>query len=126
MAERKILYRSLAVVAVAAIVGVVAALGTSCGSDSSTKIFPPMVAPTEAATGPAASPAPTAALKDSETITGHGLVAPDPNFRDALQEARLSTRGWKTDFSRHIVPFTEILSGGPPRDGIPPIDQPKN
>jgi hypothetical protein len=34
------------------------------------------------------------------------------------------TRGWKTDFSKHSVPFEEILSGGPPKDGIPPIDRP--
>ena len=29
-----------------------------------------------------------------------------------------------TDFSRSAVPFSEILSGGPPKDGIPPIDTP--
>ena len=32
--------------------------------------------------------------------------------------------GWKTDFTKHTVPLDEILSGGPPRDGIPPIDRP--
>ena len=30
-----------------------------------------------------------------------------------------------TDFSKHSVPFDDILSGGPPKDGIPPIDDPK-
>lgn len=35
-----------------------------------------------------------------------------------------STAGWKTDFSRRIVPWEQILSGGPPKDGIPSIDQP--
>jgi hypothetical protein len=29
-----------------------------------------------------------------------------------------------TDFSKHSVPYGEILSGGPPKDGIPPIDAP--
>ncbi len=33
--------------------------------------------------------------------------------------------GWKTDFSRHTVPFGEILSGGPGKDGIPAIDHPQ-
>jgi hypothetical protein len=33
--------------------------------------------------------------------------------------------GWKTDFSRSSVQFDEIISGGPPRDGIPSIDDPK-
>jgi thiol-disulfide isomerase/thioredoxin len=31
----------------------------------------------------------------------------------------------KTDFDKHSVPYAEILSGGPPRDGIPAIDDPK-
>ena len=30
-----------------------------------------------------------------------------------------------TDFSRHSVDYAEILSGGPPRDGIPAIDAPQ-
>ncbi len=29
-----------------------------------------------------------------------------------------------TDFSKHSVPYSEILSGGPPKDGIPSIDAP--
>ena len=32
---------------------------------------------------------------------------------------------WKTDFTRHTVPLEEIVSGGPPKDGIPAIDGPK-
>lgn len=32
---------------------------------------------------------------------------------------------FKTDFSRHTVPYSEILSGGPPKDGIPAIDTPQ-
>ncbi|TMG45317.1 MAG: DUF3179 domain-containing protein [Chloroflexi bacterium] len=35
-----------------------------------------------------------------------------------------STAGWKTDFARHCVPLSEVTSGGPPRDGIPPLDDP--
>ena len=31
----------------------------------------------------------------------------------------------KTDFSNHSVEFSEIMSGGPPKDGIPSIDDPK-
>jgi len=33
-------------------------------------------------------------------------------------------QGWKTDFSKTSIKFAEILSGGPPKDGIPSIDQP--
>ena len=52
------------------------------------------------------------------------IVDPDPNFEEELRSSRFSASGWKTDFSRHTVPFNEIFSGGPPRDGIPPIDDP--
>ncbi|NKB60420.1 MAG: DUF3179 domain-containing protein [Alphaproteobacteria bacterium] len=31
----------------------------------------------------------------------------------------------KTDFTKHSVAFEEILSGGPPKDGIPSVDNPK-
>jgi hypothetical protein len=41
---------------------------------------------------------------------------------DAL---RIDPSGWQTDFSTHSVPLSEFQSGGPPRDGIPPIDEPK-
>ncbi len=35
------------------------------------------------------------------------------------------TYEWKnTDFTKHAVEFGEILSGGPPKDGIPSIDKP--
>jgi hypothetical protein len=34
-------------------------------------------------------------------------------------------REFSTDFSRHTVPYDEILSGGPPKDGIPAIDEPQ-
>ncbi len=33
--------------------------------------------------------------------------------------------GWKTNFSKHTVPLEEITSGGPPKDGIPAIDDPR-
>ncbi len=32
---------------------------------------------------------------------------------------------FKTDFTIHSVPYSEILSGGPPKDGIPAITRPK-
>lgn len=35
------------------------------------------------------------------------------------------SENWKTDFSKYSVDLSEIRSGGPPKDGIPPIDEPK-
>ena len=57
-----------------------------------------------------------------------GLLAPGASFAQSTNaEVRRLTGGeeWRTDFSRHSVPLSEILSGGPPRDGIPPIDHPR-
>jgi len=44
-----------------------------------------------------------------------GCVPPDAAF---------SAAGWQTDFCTAAVPLSEIRSGGPPRDGIPPLDDP--
>src|SRR5687767_2954108 len=38
---------------------------------------------------------------------------------------RIVTAGWKTDFSKRAVPLAEFESGGPGRDGIPAIDEPR-
>jgi hypothetical protein len=35
-----------------------------------------------------------------------------------------STFEWTTDFSRRTVEWDELISGGPPKDGIPAIDDP--
>ena len=50
-----------------------------------------------------------------------------PSCEDPFEgtNIRFSSRGWETDFCQHSVPYDEFLSGGPPRDGIPPIDAPK-
>jgi hypothetical protein len=38
---------------------------------------------------------------------------------------RVSTAGWKTDFTKASVDLGEFLGGGPPKDGIPAVDQPE-
>ncbi len=35
-----------------------------------------------------------------------------------------STTGWKTDFTKRSIEWDEVLSGGPPKDGIPAVDAP--
>jgi len=37
----------------------------------------------------------------------------------------VSTAGWETDFSKHTVALDEFASGGPGKDGIPAIDEPR-
>ena len=50
---------------------------------------------------------------------------PSPTFlpEEALPSG--ATGEFSTDFSKHTVPYRDILSGGPPKDGIPAIDEPK-
>ena len=44
----------------------------------------------------------------------------------AAADPRVWKHAWpETDFSRHSVPFSDIVSGGPPKDGIPAIDDPE-
>jgi len=41
------------------------------------------------------------------------------------QGTPFDTSEWKTNFKKTSIPLNEIRSGGPPKDGIPPIDKPK-
>lgn len=72
--------------------------------------------------------APAAGDQESTKITADGasdsaeVLCEDPfDGRDPA----FQTSGWKTNFCIHSVPYDEIFSGGPPRDGIPPIDNPR-
>jgi hypothetical protein len=42
-----------------------------------------------------------------------------------LNDLRVGTEGWATDFSIASVDFGEFQGGGPPKDGIPSIDEPR-
>lgn len=66
---------------------------------------------------PTAPPAKTPGA-DPADPSATAATAPDdrPSF---------STAGWKTDFEKHKVPYSQIISGGVPRDGIPPVYEPK-
>jgi len=45
--------------------------------------------------------------------------------QDDLDVFKKNSPDWKTDFSIHSIDFSEVMGGGPPRDGIPSIDKPK-
>ncbi len=55
------------------------------------------------------------------------LCADPAGAQTSDAEFRRLTAGeaWSTDFTLHSVPLSEIVAGGPPRDGIPPIDDPR-
>ena len=71
--------------------------------------------PGSSAGAPVASPSSKA--RQSPTSATIDLFPPEsPPF---------STADWKTDFTRRTVAWEQILSGGPPKDGIPAIDHPQ-
>lgn len=43
---------------------------------------------------------------------------------DGKSTKRNQFPNWKTNFEKSAVPFEEFMSGGPPKDGIPAIDEP--
>src|SRR5919197_987174 len=55
---------------------------------------------------------------------GHGSSG-GSGVGNRLGEAPFSTAGWTTDFDKHSVSLYDFRSGGPPKDGIPAIDDPK-
>jgi hypothetical protein len=52
------------------------------------------------------------------------LPDPGPGLGEAGPPPAIAA-GWKTDFDRRAVPLSEFQSGGPGKDGIPPIDSPR-
>jgi len=72
----------------------------------------------------------TACANSQPTDSASPSPQPDsPQPALTLLPAESPPRGaeneFTTDFSKHSMPYSEILSGGPPKDGIPPIDNPK-
>lgn len=53
------------------------------------------------------------------------LPTPTPALLPAETPPADAAREFSTDFSRHTIPYSEIFSGGPPKDGIPAIDEPQ-
>lgn len=127
------------VLLLAACGGVVSDLGDSVAAANGPKPNAPTVAvveeePAAAATGegedPTATPAvvtgepkptPTVAVVGSEIATKEGVLDED----DRPEQLRRVTGSWNTNWNKHTIDYDEILSGGPPRDGIPSIDEPK-
>ena len=76
-------------------------------------------------------PPATAAASDSQIEVPADIIAARAERLVTLSERNLESAtawrniGWKTNFEISLVDFDEIFSGGVPRDGIPPIDDPK-
>ena len=51
--------------------------------------------------------------------------SPRPTETANLDDLRVPIEGWKTDFTKASVDLGDFLGGGPPKDGIPAVDQPQ-
>ncbi|MEM7047579.1 MAG: DUF3179 domain-containing protein [Pseudomonadota bacterium] len=52
-------------------------------------------------------------------------LAQNSTPKECLQEARVYLADWpQTDFSKCLIDLTDVISGGPGKDGIPAIDHP--
>jgi thiol-disulfide isomerase/thioredoxin len=90
---------------------------SACAVAASAPTTPPATStppPTKTPEPPPPTPTPTPFPEPSETL----LPDEDPPFG--------ADREFSTNFGRHSVPYSDILSGGPPKDGIPAIDNPKS
>jgi Protein of unknown function (DUF3179) len=74
----------------------------------------------EQTTNPLLNATPTLAAPESTLVR-----LPSPTFLPEEAPPSGAAAEFSTDFSKHIVPYREIFSGGPPKDGIPAIDEPK-
>ena len=96
---------------------------TACASALSDRNLPTPESGALASTGPSSqSASQTAALPDSG---GQPTDTPNPSHVVDEPPPPRAESEFITDFSKHSVPYSEILSGGPPKDGIPAIDEPK-
>ncbi len=57
-------------------------------------------------------------------VTEEPTKKPTPTLDTDINPPPGATREFDTDFSKHSVPYSEIISGGPSRDVIPSIDDP--
>lgn len=82
---------------------------SACAATPTPSPLPPTISPTSEISSPmpavAATPKPTIPVDDSPPLNAQ--------------------REFKTDFSKHLAPYAEIFSGGPPKDGIPSLLNPK-
>ncbi len=81
-----------------------------------------------ACASPSGEPTPGAeAPQPSDGSSGQPSGPPAPGTTEApdLNDLRVPVEGWATDFGIASVDLGEFLGGGPPKDGIPSVDEPR-
>ena len=72
--------------------------------------------PAQAPEAPETSPAPEGSpIAVARTVESRPIEGRNP----------INTRSWSTDFTKRTIELSEIISGGPPKDGIPSLDAPR-
>lgn len=77
---------------------------------------PPVAPPEEPVPATVVDPLPDSSpIAEVRTVDSRPIEGRNP----------INTRGWQTDFTKRTIDLTEIISGGPPKDGIPSLDAPR-
>ncbi|GAB4423079.1 MAG: DUF3179 domain-containing protein [Anaerolineales bacterium] len=71
-----------------------------------------------------ANPSGETSPRETESAAELEAPTPKPTLNPDDPPPAGAAREFSTDFSRHSVPYDEILSGGPPKDGIPALTDP--
>jgi hypothetical protein len=85
------------------------------GSPDAVKAEPPVTPETNE------EPAPAATGTDAASESADGILTGD----DRPARLKSITADWNTNWNRRTIEYDELLLGGPPRDGIPSIDEPQ-
>ncbi|HAV76526.1 MAG TPA: hypothetical protein DCX53_04140 [Anaerolineae bacterium] len=67
----------------------------------------------------------TPTQESSKEVVVPPTNAPAPVIDSNEPPPRGAESEFSTDFTQHSIPYSDILSGGPPKDGIPAVDVPK-
>jgi hypothetical protein len=105
------------------IMGLSALALTACGQALRASSAGELASPTTAEM-PTAAQVPTATEAPIATKAPTSVADASPTLLPE-EPPPPGTGQFATDFSQHSVPYSEILSGGPPKDGIPAIDSPQ-
>jgi len=73
---------------------------------------------------PAAQPAPAVRAQGTAVVATAATATGEKNALLPSAAPPFSTGEWATDFTRRTIAWEDVISGGPPKDGIPAIDEP--
>ncbi len=106
-------------------IGLLALALSACGQVISLPTAEVEVDVPRAPAAPIATEAPTPTAEVSPTPSPSAIPANPPTLLPEEPPPAGAESQFSTDFRKHSVPYSEILSGGPPKDGIPAVDDPK-